>query len=116
MRRERFQRETDIIERLEIAGSYNATFTVLSGVDLPALVAECEAFLRDTQPMWDDVFAEVREAATSASIRARPRAPMRSRSCARRDSTAFFPRAAMEREVRRQVAEMGVDADARAAA
>jgi hypothetical protein len=30
----------------------------LSGVDLSTLVAECEQFLRDTQAMWDDVYAE----------------------------------------------------------
>ena len=59
MRQERFQREKEIVEALEIAGSYNATFTALSGVNLPSLVEECRAFLRDTQPMWDDVFAEV---------------------------------------------------------
>jgi len=49
IRQERFQRERDIVEGLEIAGSYNDTFTALSGVNLPSLVEECRAFLRDTQ-------------------------------------------------------------------
>ena len=35
MRQERFQREKEIVEGLEIAGSYNATFTALSGFSVP---------------------------------------------------------------------------------
>lgn len=112
MRQERFHREKDIVEGLEIAGSYNATFTALSGVNLPSLVEECRAFLRDTQPMWDDVFAEVvrRELdidpkdATRADALALMRAPA---------FDPYFPSKRMEPEVRRQVADMGADATAK---
>src|SRR3954468_7431577 len=49
MRRERFQRERDITENLGLADDYNAAFELLSGIDLAALRAECDVFLRDTQ-------------------------------------------------------------------
>ena len=111
MRRERFQREKDIIEKLEIAGSYNATFTALSGVDLPALVTACEEFLRDTQAMWDDVFAEV----VKRELDIDPREATRADALALMRAPAFdpyFPSNAMESEVRHQVADMGADANA----
>ena len=56
LRRERFQRERDIIESLGIAANYNATFELLSGISLGELKAQCEQFLRDTQAMWDEMF------------------------------------------------------------
>ena len=109
MRREHLQRERDLVEGLDIAPTYNGTFTLVSGVELAPLVAQCEGFLRDTQSMWDDVFAStVRERlgidprdATRADALALLRAPQ---------FDAFFPGAAMEEVVTRQVAEMGVDA------
>src|SRR5262249_34243671 len=55
IRRERFQREREITEELDLAPSYNATFELLSGISLPGLRDECQAFLRDTQALWDDV-------------------------------------------------------------
>ncbi len=111
LRRERFEREVEIVERLEIAPSYNATFTALSGIDLPALVHQCAEFLHDTQAMWEDAFRETvrtklgidpREA-TRADALALLRAP---------EFDAYFPSGAMEREARRQVREMGIDATA----
>ena len=38
LRRERFQRERDITEDLDLADSYNAAFQLLSGIDLNALI------------------------------------------------------------------------------
>jgi hypothetical protein len=58
MRAERLQRERDLIESLEIASSYIASFEALSGIDLRALAAECERFLRETESMWADVHRE----------------------------------------------------------
>ena len=108
LRRERLQREKELTERLALAPDYNATFEVLSGVPLGALRAECEAFLRDTQAMWDDVYPEfVRRAlgidpaeATRADAMALFRA---------REYDAHFPGGALEATVRRQVTEMGID-------
>ena len=112
MRQERFQREKDIVEGLEIAGSYNATFTALSGVNLPSLVEECRAFLRDTQAMWDDVFAEV----VRRELDIDPKEATRADALALMRAPAFdpyFPSRQMEAEVRRQVADMGADATAK---
>ena len=112
MRQERFQREKDIVEALEIAGSYNDTFTALSGVNLPSLVDECKAFLRDTQSMWDDVFAEV----VRRDLDIDPREATRADALALMRAPAFdpyFPSKPMEAEVRRQLSDMGADATAK---
>jgi hypothetical protein len=112
MRQERFQREKEIVESLEIAESYNATFTALSGVNLPSLVDECKAFLRDTQSMWDDVFNEV----VKRELDVDPREVTRADALALMRAPAFdpyFPSKTMEEEVRRQVADMGTDATAK---
>ena len=111
LRRERFQRERDLTEGLDIAPGYNAAFSALSGIDLPALVDQCQTFLRDTREMWEDVFrARVRQQlgidprdATRADALALMRAP---------EFDPYFPSSDMEREIRRQTAEMGVDAHA----
>jgi hypothetical protein len=111
MRAERFQREKDIVEALEIAGSYNDTFTALSGVNLPSLVDECKTFLRDTQAMWDDVFAEV----VRRDLDIDPREATRADALALMRAPAFdpyFPSKPMEAEVRRQLSDMGADATA----
>ena len=109
LRRERFQREKEYVESLEIAPDYNATFTALSGIDLSDLVDQCERFLRDTQSMWDDSFATT----------VRDKLDMNPREATRADALAllrapefdpYFPSATMESEVRRQTGEMGVDA------
>ncbi len=112
LRQERFQRETDIVEALEIAGSYTDTFTALSGVNLPSLVDECKAFLRDTQSMWDDVFAEV----VRRNLDIDPREATRADALALMRAPAFdpyFPSKSMEAEVRRQLSDMGADATAK---
>jgi hypothetical protein len=111
LRRERFQRERDITEELGIGDGYNATFELLSGIDLNALRVECDAFLRDTQSMWDDVLPEflhsrlgiTRIDATRADALALFRA---------KEFDRFFPPTSMETSIRKQVREMGIDATA----
>ncbi|HET7620523.1 MAG TPA: hypothetical protein VFK39_01355 [Gemmatimonadaceae bacterium] len=111
LRRERFQRERDLTEGLDIAPNYNATFNALSGIELAGLVDQCQTFLRDTREMWEDVFrARVRQQlgidprdATRADALALMRAPQ---------FDPYFPSSDMEREIRRQTEEMGVDAHA----
>jgi hypothetical protein len=108
MRRERFQRERDITEELGLAANYNAGFELLSGIDLHGLRDECDAFLRDTQPMWDDVLPEYlrtrlgisRNEATRADALALFRA---------KEFDRYFPSTSMESSIRKQVREMGVD-------
>ena len=108
MRRERFQRERDITEEIGLADDYNSSFELLSGVDLNALREECDAFLRDTQPIWDDVLPEflrarlgmTRDEVTRADALALFRA---------KEFDRFFPPASMESSIRKQVREMGID-------
>jgi len=111
MRQERFEREHDVVAKLGVASTYNATWEALSGVSLSSLRAECEAFLRDTQDIWDEVFPDFLKRglgitpgeATRADVAALMRAP---------EFDPYFTAESMEREVRRQVTEMGTSPDA----
>ena len=108
LRLERFQREKDITERLELASGYNETFERLSGVSLAGLRAECDAFLRDTQAMWDEVLPEFlrrRLGMTTAEVtRGDALALFRAR-----EFDQFFPAGGMESSIRKQVRDMGID-------
>jgi hypothetical protein len=108
IRRERFQREREITEALELADGYNATFELLSGISLADLRAECEQFLRDTQALWDEVLPDfskrVLGVPTSELTRADALAMFRAR-----EFDAYFPPTSMEPTIRRQVREMGID-------
>jgi hypothetical protein len=112
LRRDRFQREKEYVESVGIAADYVSTFEALSGIDLAALGAECQAFLRETQPMWDDVFPEtVRRGLgidPSEATRADALALLRARQF-----DAYFPATTMEERIRGQVREMGIDPLAR---
>ena len=111
IRRERLQKEHHVVESLAVAPSYSATFEALSGVSLGGLRAECDVFLKDTQAMWDVLFPEFLKRglgitpaeATRADVLALMRAP---------EFDPFFTAESMEREVRRQVTEMGISPDA----
>jgi hypothetical protein len=111
MRQERLSRERDLVEKMAVAPGYLATFDALAGISVRGLRDECARFLRDTQSMWDDVLPEFLKRslgitpaeATRADALALMRAP---------EFDAGFPAEAMEREVRRQVTEMGASPDA----
>jgi hypothetical protein len=108
LRQERFERERDIIERLGLAGGYNATWEMLSGISLRDLRAQCEQFLRDTQAIWDETFPEF----VKRVLGIEPSEATRSDALAlfrAREFDEFFPAQDMEREVQRHVREMGVD-------
>jgi hypothetical protein len=111
LRRERFQRERDITESLDIANGYNATWERLSGVSLGGLRAECEAFLRDTQAMWDEVAPAVVKRTLGMNIREASRADALALFRAR-EFDVFFPAKAMDASIRSQVRAMGIDPDA----
>jgi hypothetical protein len=108
MRRERFQRERDITEELELADGYNATFELLSGISLESLRAECDAFLSDTSAIWDDVLPEFLRArlgmTTSNVTRGDALALFRAKEFDR-----FFSPTSMESSIRKQVRELGID-------
>jgi hypothetical protein len=111
MRQERLSREKEFVEKMAVAPSYLDTFDALAGVRVRDLRDDCAAFLRDTQSMWDDVLPEFLKRglgitpseATRADAVALMRAP---------EFDGGFPAEAMEREVRRQVTEMGASPDA----
>jgi hypothetical protein len=108
MRREKFQRERDIIERLDLADGYNATWELLSGVSLDDLRRQCEQFLRDTQAMWDETFPVF----VKRVLRIEPREATRSDALAlfrAREFDDYFPAAEMEARVQKQIREMGID-------
>lgn len=108
LRRERFQRERDIIERLGLASGYIPTWELLSGISLTDLRIQCEQFLRDTQAMWD----ETRPEFIKRVLHIDPDTAMRSDALAlfrAREFDAAFPARSLEMEVLRQVKEMGVD-------
>jgi hypothetical protein len=111
MRQERLSREKEFVEKMAVAPGYLDTFDALAGVCVRPLRDECAAFLRDTQAMWDEVLPEflkrglgiTRAEATRADAVALMRVP---------EFDGGFPAEAMEREVRRQVTEMGASPDA----
>ena len=111
MRQERLAREKELVEKMGVAPDYLATFDALAGVNVRALRDDCTGFIRDTQAMWDDVLPEflkrslgiTPEEATRADAVALMRAP---------EFDGGFPAEAMEREVRRQITEMGASPDA----
>ncbi|MBM4194359.1 MAG: hypothetical protein FJ202_08285 [Gemmatimonadetes bacterium] len=111
LKQERLQRERDLVEAAGVAPGYIAAFEALAGISLSGLRAQCEAFLRDTQGMWNDScpwFLRERLGMASAEpTRADALALFRAR-----EFDAAFPGDAMEREVRRQVTEMGASPDA----
>jgi hypothetical protein len=107
LRRERFQRERDIVEGLGL-GDYIASFELLSGMSLVDLAAECTGFLRDTEAMWRDVLPEFSRRVLGMEPRELTRADALALFRAR-SFDASFPAARMEETIRRQVREMGID-------
>jgi hypothetical protein len=111
IKKERFQRERDITEAIGVANGYNATWELLSGISLSGLRAECEAFLRDTQAMWDDVAPRVAKRVLGMALSETTRADALALFRAR-EFDEFFPARDMESAIRRQVTEMGIDPEA----
>ncbi len=108
IRRERFQREKEITEQLELAPSFNATFELLSGISLEGLKAECEQFLRDTQAIWDETLPEFAKRVLNMPASELTRADALALFRAREFDGAFSANR-MEETIRRQVREMGID-------
>lgn len=111
LRLERLQREKEIIEDLEVAPGYNATFEALTGISLENLAAECTAFLRDTEPMWSDVLPGVLKKSLGLPVGEATRADAIALLRASQFDGAF-PGKSMEETIRGQMSEMGIDATA----
>jgi hypothetical protein len=108
IRREYLQREKEVVESMEIAPSYNATFETVTGISLSRLGSQCSAFLRDTDAMWEDTLRHY----------LRTRLGLKPGDATRADALALFrasefddefPASQMESLIRRQVSEMGID-------
>ena len=108
LRQERFQREKEITERLELAPTYNATFEQLTGISLAGLRDECAQFLRDTQVLWDEVMPEFAKRVLGMKASEVTRADALALFRAREFDDGF-PAAQMEASIRKQVREMGID-------
>ena len=111
MRLERLQREKEYIESVDVASGYNETFDAITGMSLKALAAECAAFLRDTQSMWDDTLpSHLRRSlgiTPAQATRADALALLRAS-----EYDAAFPGSTLQASVARQLTEMGLDAGA----
>jgi hypothetical protein len=108
MRLERLQREKDYIESLGIASSYNSAFEEITGVSLASLAAECAAFLRDTQSIWDDTLPFY----LKKSLGIKPSQATRSDALALLRASEFdsaFPGNVLQESIARQLKEMNVD-------
>jgi len=108
LRQERLQRERDIIERLDLADGYNATWELLSGISLRDLRTQCEQFLRDTQAMWDETLPEFTKRVLGIDVDDATRADALALFRAR-EFDAYFPAREMEARVQKQTREMGID-------
>lgn len=111
LRMERFQREREIVEGLDLGGGYNATFDLLAGFPLYDLRAECERFLRDTRSMWDEVYVEFVKRGLgippAEATRADALVLMRAR-----EFDGGFPWNGMQDRILGQVRDMGLSPDA----
>jgi Peptidase family M3 len=112
LRRERLEREKEYIESLGVADDYNSSFEAVTGISLAALAGSCEAFLRDTQTMWDDTLPGVlkKKLGIKASQAKRSDALALFRASEYDDA---FPGNHMESVIRRHVTEMGIDPTAK---
>ncbi|HEY4303969.1 MAG TPA: hypothetical protein VGM82_05860 [Gemmatimonadaceae bacterium] len=108
IKRERFEREKEITEKLEIASSYNTTFEQMSGISLSGLRDECAQFLRDTQTLWDEVMPEFTKRVLGMSAGEVTRADALALFRAR-EFDSGFPASQMEASIRKQVKAMGID-------
>jgi hypothetical protein len=108
LRRERLQRERELVESFGIAEGYVATFEALAGISLDMLGTQCAAFLRDTQSMWEDVLPLFLKRSVGMPVGVATRADaLRVFRAAEFDDS--FPASGLTSAVRKQLLEMGVD-------
>ncbi|HKR09638.1 MAG TPA: hypothetical protein VJS39_10645 [Gemmatimonadaceae bacterium] len=112
LRLERLQREKDYIESIGVARDYNASFETVTGISLSALAEECEHFLRETKSMWDDTLPQVLRKSLGIPVSEATRSDALALFRASEYDDAF-PGTEMDRAIRRQVTEMGIDPTAR---
>ncbi len=111
IRRERFERERDVVAALDVAPSYVAAIEEVGALPLRSLAVQAEAFLRDTADMSRDLLAP----ALKRELGVSPDDAQRSDGLALARAPEFdgaFPPSDLEPAVRRQLREMGLDPEA----
>jgi hypothetical protein len=111
IRRERFERERDVVAALDVAPSYIEAIEEIGALPLRSLAVQCEAFLRDTADMSRDLLAP----ALKRELGVDPRDAQRSDGLALARAPEFdgaFPPSDLEPAVRRQLGEMSLDPQA----
>jgi hypothetical protein len=111
LKRERLEREQELVLAADVADDYVSTFQLLSGIDVRALGDACAAFLADTEAMSRDLLPDAlrrqlgveRDEATRADASALLRMPQ---------FDGAFPAGAMESTIRVQMGSMGLDSRA----
>ena len=111
IRRERFDREREVVARLDVAPSYIEAIEQVSALPLRLLATQCEAFLGDTRDMSRDLLAYTlkRELGVDADDARRSDGLALARAP---EFDGAFPPSGLEPAIRRQIAEMGLDAEA----
>ena len=111
IRRERFEREREIVATVDVAPSYIEAIEQISALPLRSLAAQCAAFLRDTADMSRDLLTHTLKRELGVDLRD----AQRSDGLALSRAAAFdagFPPSELEPAVRRQLGEMGLDPEA----
>jgi len=111
IRRERFEREREVVAKLDVAPSYIDAIEQISALPLRALAEQCSAFLRDTADMSRELLAHT----LKRELGVDPEDAQRSDGLALARSAEFdasFPPSELEPAIRRQVREMGLDPEA----
>lgn len=111
IRRERFDREREVVAELEVAPSYIEVIEQISALPVRALAVQCERFLRDTADMSRDLLGHDlrRELGVDLADAQRSDGLALSRSA---EFDAAFPPSDLGPAVRRQISEMGLDPEA----
>ena len=111
LKRERLERERELVLAADIADDYPTTFQRLSGIDIHALGRACKAFLDSTAAMHDELFPDALRrqlgVASGEGTRADASALLRMPQF-----DGAFPAGAMESTIRVQMGAMGLDSRA----
>ncbi|NUO62271.1 MAG: hypothetical protein HOQ26_11150 [Gemmatimonadaceae bacterium] len=111
LRRERFAREREVVDALDVAPSYIDAIETISALPLRALGEQCARFLRDTEAMSRELLSTIlkRQLAIDPADAARSDALALARAP---EFDAAFPAADLQPAVARQLGEMGLAPDA----
>jgi len=111
IRRERFDREREVVAKLDVAPTYIDAIEQVSALPLRSLAGQCEAFLRDTADMSRELLAHSLKRQLGVEVEDAQRSDGLALSRAA-EFDAAFPPSDLEPAIRRQLREMGLDPEA----